>query len=104
MGELNPAYQGLLFPDICLEEPELESIMGDQVPQEIQNRILMAVRQTHTNNVQRVQLWDSKVRSLYSVASGLVNDRVETLRGFGQVQTALDVPQQSILRKCGPFI
>ena len=31
MGELNPAYQGLLFPDICLEQPELESIMGDQV-------------------------------------------------------------------------
>ena len=56
MGELDPAYKGFIFPDICLVELELESIMGDQVPQEIQNRILTAVRQTHTNNVQRVQL------------------------------------------------
>ena len=40
----------------------------------------------------------------YTVASGLVNDGVETLRGFGRVQTALDIHQQSILRKCGPFV
>ena len=33
-GELDPDYTGLIFPDLCLEEPELESIMGDQVPQE----------------------------------------------------------------------
>ena len=55
MGELNPAYQGPLFPDFCLEQPELESIMGDQVSQEVQTRILMAVRQAHLNNLQRVQ-------------------------------------------------
>ena len=54
MGELDPNYQGLLFPDICLEQPELQSIMGDQVPQEVQNRILTAVRQVHANNIQRV--------------------------------------------------
>ena len=41
MGELNPAYQGPIFPDFCLEEPELESIMGEYVPQEIQVRILV---------------------------------------------------------------
>ncbi len=29
MGELDPNYQGLLFPDICLEQPELQSIMED---------------------------------------------------------------------------
>ena len=70
MGELNPAYQGLLFPDICLKQPELESIMGDQVSQEVQTRTLMAVRQAHSNNLERVQLWDSKVKSLHSVALG----------------------------------
>ena len=31
MRELDPDYHGLLFPDICLEQPELRSIMGDQV-------------------------------------------------------------------------
>ena len=96
MGELNPAYWGPLFPDFCLKQLELKSIIGDQVPQEIQARILMAVRQAYLNNLQGVQQWDSKVRSLYTAESGLVNDRVETLRGYTQIQTALDV-RNSIL-------
>ena len=66
--------------------------------------ILMAVKQSQANNQQNVQLLDAKARSLYSSAAGLVNDRVETLRGFGKVQTALDICQQSILRKSGPFV
>ena len=78
--------------------------MGDQVPQEIQVRILLAVRQVHLNNLQGVQQWDSKVRSLYTMASGLVNDGIESLRRYGWIQAALDVPQQSILRRVGPFI
>ena len=65
--------------------------MGDQFSQEVQTRILTAVRQAYSNNIQQVQQWDSKVRSLYSVALGLVNDRVESLRGYGLIQTALDV-------------
>ena len=99
MGELDSSYQGLLFPDLSLEDPELESIMQDEVPQEFKTRILAAVKQSQANNQQMVQLWDSKARSLYSTAAGLVNDGVETLRGYGKVQTALDVRQQSILRK-----
>ena len=78
--------------------------MGDQFSQEVQTRILTAVRQAYSNNIQQVQQWDSKVRSLYSVALGLVNDRVESLRGYGQIQTALDVRQQYILRRAGPFV
>ena len=35
---------------------------------------------------------------------GFVNDGVETLRGYSKVQTALDVHQQSILRKSGSFV
>ena len=104
MGELYPAYQGPIFPDFCLEQLELESIMGDQVSQEVQSRILTVVRQAHLNNLQRVQQWDSKVRNLYTAASGLVNERVETLRGYRLIQTALGVCQQSILRRAGPFI
>ena len=78
--------------------------MGDLVPQNIKNRFLITAREAHTRNQERVQSLDSKIRSLYTVASGLVNDGVETLREFGKVQTALDVHQQSILRKSGPFI
>merc|ERR1712163_62938 len=63
MGELDPDYQGLLFPNICLEQPELQSIMGDQVSQEVQSKILQAVRQAHVNNLERLQVLDSKVRS-----------------------------------------
>ena len=67
------------------------------VPQEILTRILAAVRQSHANNQEMVQLLDSKIRSFYTAASGLVNDGVETLRGFGRVQTALDIHQQSYI-------
>ena len=35
MGEVDSSYQGLLFLDFSLEEMDLESIMGDAVPQEI---------------------------------------------------------------------
>ena len=65
--------------------------MEDLVPQEIQVRILVAARQSHASKQEMVQLLDSKIRSLYTAASGLVNEGVETLRGFGEVQTALDV-------------
>ena len=47
MEKLDPAYQDTLFPDIGLEQPELQSIMGDQVSQDIQNKILTAIGQTH---------------------------------------------------------
>ena len=103
MRELDSTYQRLIFPDFSLEEPDLESIMEDLVPQEIQSMILLAARQSHANNQEMVHLLDSKIRSLYTVASGLVNDGVETLRGYGRVQTALNVCQQSIMRKSGPF-
>ena len=104
MRELDPDYHGLLFPDICLEQPELWSIMGDQVSQEVCSMILQAVKQTHVNNLWKLQLWDSKIGRLYSAGAGLVNDRVESYRGYGRIQTALDVCQQSIMRRAGPFI
>ena len=43
----------------------------------------MAVKQAHVNNLEKLQLWDSKVRSLNTAGSGLVNDGVETYRGYG---------------------
>ena len=104
MGELDSSYHGLLFPDLSLEDPDLESIMGDEVSPEMQTKILADVKQTQANNQQIVQLWDSKAKSLYSAAPGLENDWVEMLRGFGKVQTGLDIRQQSILRKSGPFV
>ena len=90
LGELDPSYQGPVFLDSSsLEEPDLEFIMGDSVPQDIKNRVLIAARESHTRNQEKVQALDSKFRSLYTAASGLVNDRGETLRGFSRVQTAL---------------
>ena len=50
LRELDPTYQGLVFLDFSLEEPDLESIMGDLVPQEIQVRILVAASQSHVSN------------------------------------------------------
>ena len=77
--------------------------MGDSVPQEFKNKVLITARESHTRNQEKVQTLDSNIRSLYTSASGLVNDGVETLRGYGRVQTALNIRQQSIIRKSGPF-
>ena len=78
--------------------------MGDSVDPETKERIMNTVNQSLASNRDKVQVLDSTIRSLYTVASGLVNNGAETLRGFGLVQTALDVRQQSIMRKAGPFV
>ena len=61
MPELDPSYQGLLFPDLSLEDPDLESIMGDKVSPEMKVMILMAVKQSQTNNQLMVQLMTPKL-------------------------------------------
>ena len=48
--ELDPAHQDLLFPDLSLEDPDLESIMGDEVSPEMKILILAAVKESHANN------------------------------------------------------
>ena len=47
---------------------------------------------------------DSTVRNMYSIAADLVNDGMEVTRGYEKLVSALDVWQQQILRKCGPFV
>ena len=85
LGELDPSYQGPIFPDSSsLEEPDLESIMGDSVPEDIKTRVLIAARKSYTRNQKKVQTLNSKSSSLYTVASGLVNDGEETLRGLAR--------------------
>ncbi len=54
MGELDSSYQGLLIPDLSLEDLDLESIMGDEVSPEMQTKILMAFKQSQANNQQMV--------------------------------------------------
>ena len=50
MPELDPSYQGLLFPDLSLEDLDLESIMGDEISQEMKTMILVAVKESHAKN------------------------------------------------------
>ena len=63
-GDLDPTYQGLVFPDSSLEEPDLESIMGEWVPQDIKIRVLIAARESYTRNQEKVPTLNSK-GSLY---------------------------------------
>ena len=51
-----------------------------------------------------MQNHDSTVRDIYSIVTGLVNDGMEVIRGYGILVSAQDVWQQEILRKCGPFV
>ena len=61
LGELNPNYQGLLFPVCSLESPDLESIMGDAVDPEVKQRIVSTVNQSLAINRDRVQVLDSTI-------------------------------------------
>ena len=61
---------------------------------EVKLRITSTVNQSLAANRDREQVYHSTLRSLYKAAFGLVNDGAETLRGFGQVYTALDIRQQ----------
>ena len=74
LGDLDPAYQGLIFPDRSPESMDLESIMGDLVDPDTKERIMNAVNQSLANNMEKVQVLDSNIRSLYSLASRLVNN------------------------------
>ena len=69
----------------------MEYIMGDYVPDDIKEQFLIATRESHTRNQEKVQNLDSTIRSLVTRASGLVNDRVETLHGYGKVLSALNI-------------
>ena len=42
LPELDQAHQGPLFPDLSLEDPDLKSIMGDEVSPEMKILILAA--------------------------------------------------------------
>ena len=97
-GELDPSYKGLIFLDCYLETPDLETIIGGSIDPIIKERIIIAVNQSHDRNQMKVQFLDSTIRSLYVAASGLVNDRAETLRGYGLVHAVLDIRRQSIVK------
>ena len=99
-GDLDPSYTVLLFPDSGLETPGLESL-ADSVPKDIKRRVLLAVKESHAKNCERVQNLDSIVRNLYTSATGLVNDGMEATQCYGKVLATL---KQSILRNSGPFV
>ena len=87
-GDLDPTYQGHVFQDSSLEEPDLESTMGDWVPQDIKIRVLIAARESYTRNQEKVQTLNSKAGvSTSSIWSGY-RQGGDTER-FGRVQTAL---------------
>merc|ERR1712112_480075 len=105
MGDLNPGYSGLVFPGSGPDKPDLSSIIMDStIPQEVRERIHLAVEMSHQENVRRVQALDQKFRGLYTTVSGLINDSMEAIRGYRKVASALDIRQQVIIRRSGPFI
>ena len=59
---------------------------------------------SHQENLKKVQALDQKIQGLYTTAASLVNDSSETMRGYGKVISALDIHQQVIVRKSGPFV
>ena len=56
MGDLNPS-QGRMFPETVLEKLDLSSLVED-LPEDVRERILLAVEESHLRNIQRVQALD----------------------------------------------
>ena len=103
LGNLNPAYRGLVFPGSEPEKPDLSSLVED-LPQELRERILLKVEESHKANLERNKAMDEKFRALYSSTTGAINDFSEVVRGYGKVSTALDLCMQGIIRRSGPVI
>ena len=78
--------------------------MDGTVPQDVRERIRIMVDESHQENVQKVKALDDKFRGLYTITEGLVNNSSEAIRGFGKVAAALDIRQQLIVRRSGPFV
>ena len=60
-GELDPSYKGLIFPDIDLEIPDLESIIGDSIDPIVKERIIIVVKQSYDRSQMKVLALDSTI-------------------------------------------
>ena len=81
-GDLDPTYTGLFFSDSKLEKPDLTSIMPDTVPEDIRSRVILAMEEVHTRNLERVQNLDFTVKEIYSIVVGLVNYGMEVMTSW----------------------
>ena len=43
------------------------------------------MKDVHTRNMEKVQLLDNVISELYSILAGLVNNRMEAIRGYGKL-------------------
>ena len=87
------------------EKPDLSAfLMDSRIPEEVCKWVKLLVEMFHQKNLKKVKALDQKVQGLCTTAAGLVNYSSETMCGYGKVISALDIRQQVILRKHGPFV
>ena len=67
--------------------------MDSSIPQEVRERILLAVQMSHRTNLERTRALDAKFRALYCFAAGAINDVSEEVRDYGKVVASLDLRQ-----------
>ena len=104
VGDVNHHFQGFLYPGTEPVKADLTGLL-DGVPEEIRDRILLAVEEAHGDNLERAKLLDRKVRTLANAASSLANTTAEALGTYARVQSALDARQLQILRRhTGNFV
>ena len=83
-------HSGFLFPGSELVKPDLSAYLSD-VPEEVRQRVLIAVDEAHEDNTAKVRALDAKIRTLTSAASCLVNHSAEAITGYSRLMSALDV-------------
>ena len=104
VGDINHHFSGFLFPGTEPVKPDLAGLLTN-IPEEISQRILLAVEEAHVDNLARSRILDNKVRTLANSASSLINTTAEALAGYARIQSALDARQLNILRRhTGAFV
>ena len=109
LWQLNLDHLGPVFPQVDLVKPDLEPLLRDlDIPEDTKLQITKAVQNTHNENIHRVQTWssmlDGQYRAVYSVSADLINGVTENLRAYGKLMGALDLCQQTLIRRSNPFL
>ena len=69
--DLNPRYTGLVFPGSEPENLDLTTFLMDStIPEEVRQRVNLAVEMSHRENLKKVKALDHKVRGLYGCQPG----------------------------------
>ena len=92
-----------------LVKPDLKPLPSNlEIPEDTKLQIAKAVQDTQDENTRRVQSWsstlDGQYMAVYSASADLINGATKNLRAYGKLMGALDLRQQTLISRSGPYL